>query len=155
MRGLASAEDPEGDPGEWFYRARFIIGILRVAAVNGSKPFASFREAFHLGAISRPDSGLPIELLSVKDRMDLLSATWKVIDMGEHQLLEAITACSPPRHSLRIPTGEISIPLQATLDALPSGKTKQRAGIVFRSPASQHTVAKLWARLKRKVQRDG
>ncbi|ALQ06504.1 TniQ family protein [Pseudomonas brassicacearum] len=155
MRGLTSEDDPNCDPGEWFYRARFIIGILKVAAVNGSKPFAAFRDTFHLGAVARPDSGLPIELLCVADRMDLLSAAWKVMDMGKHQLSDAIIACSLPRHSLRIPAGEIPVPLQATLDALPSGKARKRASIVFRSPASQHTVAKLWARLKRKVQRDG
>ncbi|WP_419737596.1 hypothetical protein [Pseudomonas sp. COR18] len=154
MHGLASGEDTNCDPGEWFYRARFIISILRVAAVNGSKPFAAFLEAFHLGVVERPDSGLPIELLSVGDRMDLLSATWKVMDMGEHQLNDAIAACLLHQHSVPIPAGEIPASLQATLEALPVGKPRKRAAIEFRSPASQHTVAKLWARLKRKVQRD-
>lgn len=154
MHGLASGEDTNCDPGEWFYRARFIISILRVAAVNGSKPFAAFLEAFHLGVVERPDSGLPIELLSVGDRMDLLSATWKVMDMGEHQLNDAIAACLLPQHSVPIPAGEIPVSLQATLEALPVGKPRKRTAIGFRSPASQHTVAKLWARLKRKVQRD-
>lgn len=155
MHGLASEDNPNCDPGEWFYRARFIIGILRVAAVNGSKPFAAFREAFHLGAVARPDSGLPIELLSIAERMELLSAAWKVMDMGEHQLYKAITACSPSKYSLRIPAGEIPLPLQATLKGLPAGKPRKRTASGFQSPASQHTVAKLWARLKRKVQRDG
>jgi hypothetical protein len=87
--------------------------------------------------------------------MDLLAAVWKVMDMGEQQLINAIVACALPRHSISVPAGDISAPLQAMLEMLPAGKTRNRVTKGFQSPASQHTVDKLWARLKRKVLRDG
>lgn len=155
VRGLALGDSIPCEPSAWFYRARFIAGILRVSASNGSKTFTSFRDAFCLGQIARPDSGLPIELLSVRDRMDLLAAVWKVMDMGEQQLINAIVACALPRHSISVPAGDISAPLQAMLEMLPVGKSRNRVTKGFQSPASQHTVDKLWARLKRKVLRDG
>lgn len=101
IHGIEHGGDTTCDPYEWFYRARFISGILRVAATNGSKTFAGFREAFNLGHIARPDSGLPIELLPVRDRMDLLGVVWKIMDMGEHQLRDVILICSLPRQELK------------------------------------------------------
>ncbi|MDZ4332125.1 MAG: hypothetical protein U1A62_00490, partial [Pseudomonas sp.] len=67
------------EPTEWFYRARFVSGVLRVGATNGSKTFAAFRRAFNLGEIARPVSGLSIEMLPVAERMNLFSAVWKVM----------------------------------------------------------------------------
>lgn len=143
------------DPDVWFQRARFIFGILRVSSTNDSKTFACFREAFNLGHLVRPDSGLSIELLSVRERMDFLSAVWKVLEMGEHQLIEVIQACSLPRHSVPVPAGNISPALQEAISKLPSGSARARAAKRTRSPVSRQTVEKLWARLKRKVCRDG
>ncbi|WP_460046220.1 TniQ family protein [Pseudomonas sp. S2_H01] len=143
------------DPYDWFYRARFVLGILRVSATSGSKTFSAFRRIFNIGAVARPISGLPLEMLPVRDRMDLLAAAWKIMETGEGQIEEAILASSIPRKSLMVPAGEITVRVKSLLDRLPVGATRKRSSPGERSPASKRTVEKLWARLKRKVWRDG
>ncbi|PTU04739.1 hypothetical protein DBR45_00305 [Pseudomonas sp. HMWF031] len=143
------------EPYEWFYRSRFVTGILRVVATSGSKSFVAFRDAFNLGNIPRPASGLPIEMLPVDERMNLLSAVWKIMDVGEAQMRETILACALPRHSLVVPAGEITAGLKAMLDELPPGIDRKQIPMGVRRPASKRSVEKMWARLQRKVRRDG
>lgn len=143
------------EPSEWFYRARFVSGVLRVGATNGSKTFAAFRRAFNLGEIARPVSGLSIEMLPVAERMNLFSAVWKVMEAGEPRLIEAIRACALTRRSIVVPTGEITPGLQSMLDELSPGVTRKHGPIALSTPAPKSRVEKMWARLKRKVQRDG
>lgn len=143
------------EASEWFYRARFVSGVLRVGATNSSKTFAAFRRAFNLGEIARPVSGLPIEMLPVAERMNLFSAVWKIMDAGESQLREAIRACAFSRRSIVVPAGEVTLSLQAMLDELSPGMARKRGPIAISTPAPKSRVEKMWARLKRKVQRDG
>lgn len=155
LRGRGGDSECHCDPYDWFYRSRFVCGILRVAAVNGSKSFSAFREVFNLGKMPRPVTGLPLEMLPVHERMSLLAATWKIMITGEKQLGEAIAACSLPRGSLVLPTGEVPRSVRIMVDALPPGVIRKRETAAMRSPATRATVEKMWARLKRRMLRDG
>lgn len=143
------------EASEWFYRARFVSGVLRVGATTGSKTFAAFREAFNLGEMARPLSGLPIEMLPVVERMNLLSAVWKIMDMGESQIRETIRACAFSRRSVVLPAGEITLSLQAMLDELGQGVARPHKPMAISTPTPRRRVENMWARLKRKVLRDG
>jgi len=143
------------EASEWFYRARFVSGILRVGATNGSKTFAAFRKAFNLGKIARPVSGLPIEMLPVAERMNLFTVIWTIMEAGETQLIDAVRACGLSRRSIVVPAGEATPRLQAMLDDLRPGKAREHAPTAIRTPVPKSRVEKMWARLKRKAQRDG
>lgn len=143
------------EASEWFYRARFVSGILRVGATNGSKTFAAFRKAFNLGKIARPVSGLPIEMLPVAERMNLFTVIWTIMEAGETQLIDAVRACGLSRRSIVVPAGEATPRLQAMLDDLRPGKARKHAPTAIRTPVPKSRVEKMWARLKRKAQRDG
>ncbi|POP80625.1 hypothetical protein CXB38_17045 [Pseudomonas syringae] len=155
LRGMQHDDTGPCEASGWFYRARFVSGVLRVGATTGSKTFAAFREAFNLGEMARPLSGLPIEMLPVVERMNLFSAVWKIMDMGESKIRETIRACAFSRRSVVLPAGEVTFSIQAMLDELAPGAARPHKPVAISTPTPRRRVENMWARLKRKVLRDG
>lgn len=154
-----SGQGWEGDlhcePYDWFWRARFVCNVLRAAARSNSRSFGAFREAFSLGALTLPISGLPLEMLPVEERMDLLAGTWKVMQTGERQMREVVIGCALTSGSLSIPAGQSYAGFKSMAEAMPTYGKKKRGPLKAGKPAKLQTVQRLWARLKRKMLRDG
>lgn len=153
--GLGLDSGDRCDASDWFYRSRFVMGLLRTAASIHTRPFSDFRMAFGLGEIQTPASGLPFEMLPVQERMQLLAAVWKIMEAGENELFQALIACSLRRSMVSIPAGCGSKRLGALLETLPPPAMRKRCPQSSQHPASQGAVFKMWMRLQRKVLRDG
>jgi hypothetical protein len=143
------------DSQQWFYHSRFVWGLLRESAIHDTKAFTRFREIFSIEKLNSPRSGLPIEMLTVAERVPFLSAVWKIMATGQDQLYKAISECSMTRCSVSLPAGEPPVSLLRILSSLPTA----RPYVKSHAPASKRAtpraaVMRMWARLKRKVLRD-
>lgn len=150
------AESGFGDSQQWFYHSRFVWGLLRESAVHDTKAFTRFREIFRIGKLSSPSSGLAIEMLPVNERVPFLSAVWKIMATGQDQLHEAIMESSMTRTSVSLPAGESPVMLRRVLGGLPLARPYTKSHVpVLKRATPRAVVMRMWARLKRKVLRDG
>jgi hypothetical protein len=145
-----------GGTEQWFYHSRFAWGLLRTAANHHSKTFNRFREAFGIGKLSPPVSGFPMEMLPVTERMPFLSAVGTIMAAGPEQFYEVVLESSMTRTSAPLPAGACPARLRDVIETLPLPRryTKSSSRLTKRA-VSRAVVMRKWARLKRKILRDG
>jgi hypothetical protein len=139
---------------DWFFLARFFISLIRKAA-RGKQLFIK-KIMMELGvdiySLKTPATGLQLELLSVYERAQLLSATEIIMSAGPERFLHFIMGTSASIKSLREPDQKLPQFMERIFPPIPQNinKKKRNKRKITDKPRSYQAVLRMWARIKRK-----
>lgn len=142
-------------PAEWFELARYFVTLLRKVARSSPKGLTAFAKELCVDtAHLRPAStGLPLELLSSKERALLLTGAWEMLNAGPRRFLDAAKTVSLTKASLTENGQYVPERIEALIDDLHDRRVDRTANAnkdVIR-PRSCQAVRRMFARLQRKA----
>ncbi len=141
--------------GEWFEYAYLLLGVLRYAMRSQSGP--TLRMLSSLGVEIEPHhqicSGLPLELLEVSERMQLLALLAPLVAHPPVVVVQAITEYKLPisvfgTHVSKTFIGTVA---RSLISATTVRAHKQYTFSKSRLPADRFVVEREWLRLQRKI----
>lgn len=140
---------------DWFAVARFYTKLVKATTYQKTSKLALALLALGIDIDWKKISttGLPLELLSTSERVELLGTLQKLMRLGVEPFFTALNEHKISYNSLASLHSPLPTPLSPLL-GLPSNRkrivsrTKQRNGL---SPSPEASVRKAWARLQRKI----
>ncbi len=139
----------------WFATARFFCGLIRtVAHRKTSKLAVEIRDlGVDVNAGHLPVIGLPLERLSVSDRIRLLGAAQRLMILGSGPLQTALVRSATTATSIRRSGSPLPVPLQEAFSTIPSTRRSSKRPRQPRAPGprSEQAVKGAWMRLQRKA----
>lgn len=141
---------------EWFSLTRYFVGLLRKVVFRRMGGLAAFAKSVgvDMEAITPPTTGLPLELLPVQERAELLAGAWRFLKAGPDRLREAAKAADITASSLCERRQPAPPCINGIISVLPDKGfiTRRRDKPHKRHPPhSQKAVLRMWARLLRKI----
>ncbi len=136
---------------DWFYLARWLVGLLRTASMRMPKSLALFLQALEVDPsdVVASHSGLRFELLSPLERTRILAGCHSILEAGPEQFIRA--ACDSGLRSSYAPLLATTTPrCVATLAQSLLYSPRVFVPQAIQRPRSPDTVMKMWHRLLRK-----
>lgn len=140
---------------DWFSMASFLVGVMRRASRRPTSPLAEALLSLGVPIVNNrmPISGLAFELLPISERIALLTAVERFMDIGIEEAFSALVAFSVKKSALFDPRKSSPVallPLLSRLSHHPHGPHRRRVQPDHR-PTSERAVRASWARLKRRM----
>lgn len=140
---------------DWFSTAAFLIAVVRKASRSEASKLAGMVRSLGIQADGGllQASGLPFELLTVRERQILLDAAFRLIVVGPEELRKAFWTSGITKAALRNIRGALPSPVNEIILSLPDGSRGPRKASTPRSagPRSKRAVMAAWRRLQRKM----
>lgn len=141
---------------EWFTLSRYFVTLLRKVVLGKIAGLITLTKTLgvDMEAITPPATGLPLELLPVRERAELLAAAWRILEAGPERFREAAIAASLAASSLHERRQPVLPCIDSIISELPA------KGVTTRSrnnrhkmpkPRSRQAVQRMWARFLRKM----
>lgn len=154
QRDFAVFGDKMVSVSEWFAVVVFLLGVVRRASRWPASELTQVLQSLDVPVTESllPVTGLPFELLPVSERIVLLIAIQRLLDVGLEEVFEAFhrnEVMATALHDQRKPP---PVTIQSLMNIGSSRKKKSRS--VFQSahqPKSERAVRAAWARLKRRM----
>ncbi|AWI79469.1 hypothetical protein CEW87_08865 [Parazoarcus communis] len=142
-------------PADWFELSRYFLTILRKASLTQSGKLRALIRELGINSVqlNPPATGLPLELLPVGERMQLLSALWRLLSAGPEGFRAATHAALLTRGYLHHTKQPVPASVLTLLESLPgqigigSYPARDKSG----APRSKQTVMRMHARLLRRM----
>lgn len=141
---------------EWFRLSRYFLSILRRVALRPSDNLAVMIKRMGVAPTLPAATGLPLEMLPVGERTQLLAGCWMLINAGPDKLLESAVSASVTQATFVGVCRWIPKTILEVIASLPSGVVPRREmdcgnTVALSPPRSKQTVMRMYARLQRKM----
>lgn len=141
---------------DWFAVAVFFVGLVRQAARREKSKLALAVHSLGLNVTAKmmPATGLPLELLSTRERKVLFEAAFSLLLIKPDEMVEAFNKAGVTATALQSKRSQFPVAVKGMLADLSGGKRRPRESSQKASmrPRSKRAVMMAWARLQRKMQ---